>query len=70
MEEKIIEIIYEKLKDTNFYNYDNDERLKNVEVNIYTNICNEKVIDIALEHEVFTITCFMSYADKEAFKNE
>lgn len=70
MENKLMEIIYDKIKDINFYNYDNDEKLKNVKVNLYTNICNEKVIDIALEHEVFTIHCFESYADKEAFKNE
>lgn len=65
MENKIINIIYELLKDNNLYNFDNDEELKNVCVNMYDNILNEKVIDIALEHEVFTIHCFKSYADKE-----
>jgi hypothetical protein len=64
MENKIINIIYELLKDKNLYNFDNDEELKNVCVNMYDNILNEKVIDIALEHEVFTIHCFKSYADK------
>lgn len=65
MENKLINIIYELLKDKNLYNFDNDEDLKNVCVNMYYNILNEKVIDIALEHEVFTIHCFKSYADKE-----
>lgn len=65
MENKLIEIIYELLKDKNLYNFDNDEELKNVCINMYDNILNEKVIDIALEHEVFTIHCFKSYKDKE-----
>lgn len=65
MENKIINIIYELLKDKKLYNFDNDEELKNVCVNMYANILNEKVIDIALENEVFTIHCFKSYADKE-----
>lgn len=66
MENKLMEIIYDKIKDMSFYNYDNDENLNNVSINLYTNICNEKVIDICLEHETYTIHCFKSYADKES----
>lgn len=66
MENKLMEIIYDKIKDINFYNYDNDEDFKNVSINLYTNICQEKVISIALEHKVYTIHCFESYADKES----
>jgi hypothetical protein len=65
MENKLMEIIYDKIKDINFYNYDNDEDFKNVCTNLYENIEREYVIDIALENKVFTIHCFESYADKE-----
>ena len=66
MEDKIINVIYDTIKDKNFYNYDNDDKLKNICINEYTNILGNKVIDIALEHEVYTITCVKTYADKEA----
>lgn len=65
MSDKIINMIYDTIKDKNFYNYDNDEELRNVEVKEYTNILGDKVIDIILEHETYTITCFKSYADNE-----
>lgn len=65
MSDKIIDIIYDTIKDKNFYNYDNDEELRNVEVKEYTNILGDKVIDFVLEHETYTITCFKSYADNE-----
>ena len=63
MENKIIEMIYDNIINGDFCN---DEDFENVCINLYTNICNEKVIDIALEHEVYTIHCFESYADKES----
>lgn len=66
MDNKIINIIYDTIKNKNFYNYDNDEELRNVEVKTYFNISDEQVIDIILEHETYTITCFKSYADNEA----
>lgn len=65
MKDKLIEIIYEEIKNKNLYNYDNDEKLKNVTIEIYTNILQEKVIDICLEHEVYTITAIKSFADRE-----
>ena len=65
MENKLMKIIYDKIKDINFYNYDNDEDLKNIRTNLYENIVGENVIDIALENKVYTIHCFQSYADKE-----
>lgn len=66
MEDKIIRIVFDKLCDTNLYNFDNDEELKNVkDIQLYTNLLGELVIDIVLEHETYTITCFKSYADEE-----
>lgn len=65
MENKLMKIIYDKIKDINFYNYDNDEDFKNVYTNLYENIFGDYVIDIALENKVYTIHCFQSYADKE-----
>jgi len=66
MEDKIIETIYSKIKDINFYNYNNDDNFKDVCVNLYTNILGEQVIDVILKHETYTITCFKSYADEES----
>lgn len=66
MENKLVHIIYDKIKDINFYNYDNDEELKDVSINEYTNILGNKVIDIVLKHETYTITCYKTYADKES----
>ena len=40
MRDKIMEIIYDKIKDINFYNYDNDEKLKNIEEQV-NKIVNE-----------------------------
>ena len=65
MDNKIINIIYDTIKNKNFYNYDNDEELRNAEVKEYTNALGNKVIDVILEHETYTINCFKSYADKE-----
>lgn len=65
MDNKIINIVYDTIKDKNFYNYDNDEELRNAEVKEYINALGNKVIDVILEHETYTITCFKSYADKE-----
>lgn len=70
MRDKIMEIVYNKIKDINFYNYDNDEELNNVGVRLYTNLLQELVIDIELEHEIYTIHCFKSYADSEVNKND
>ena len=67
MEDKIIRMVFDKLGDSNLYNFDNDEKLKNVkDIQLYTNLLGELVIDIVLEHETYTITCFKSYADEEA----
>ena len=66
MEDKIIRMVFDKLGDSNLYNFDNDEKLKNVkDIQLYTNLLGELVIDIVLEHETYTITCFKSYADEE-----
>ena len=65
MENKLIDIIYDKIKDINFYNYDNDEELKNVELRKYTNIVGNEVIEIKLEHETYLIRNIEVYRDSE-----
>lgn len=72
MEDKIMEIVFNAIKDINFYNYDNDKKLKNVAVGIYENIRNEKCIDIMLPNETYTLRLVKSYVgvEKELIDNE
>lgn len=65
MENKLIDIIYDKIKDVNFYNYDNDVELKNIELREYTNILNEKCIEFKFEHETYIVNCIKVYTDGE-----
>lgn len=65
MEDKIIDIIFDAIEFKNFYNYDNDEELKNVAIKEYTNILGNKVIDIAIANETYTITCIKTYSGEE-----
>ena len=65
MENKLIDIIYDKIKDINFYNYSNGEELKSVGLTEYTNILGNKVIDIILQNETYTITCNKTYVGSE-----
>lgn len=60
-----MEIVFEAIKDINFYNYDNDKKLKNVAVGIYENIRNERLIDIMLENETYTLQITKSYVGLE-----
>lgn len=57
MEDKIIDIIYNLIKDKNLYNYDNDEELKSAEVEEYKNLLNESVIKIKIGKNDYIITC-------------
>lgn len=61
MEDILINIIYELLENKNLYNYNNDEKLKGVEIKKYTNILGEKVIDFIIDNERYTLTCFETY---------
>lgn len=61
MENKLIDIIYDKIKDINFYNYDNDEELNNISIKEYVNIEGYNVIDIDLKNETYTIECIKTY---------
>lgn len=61
MENKLISIIYDTLKDKNLYNYDNDEELKNVEIETYYNLLQEKCIRVRTKNEEYIITCNMVY---------
>ena len=61
MENKLIDIIFELLKDRNLYNYDNDNDLKNVTIEKYINILGQHVIDFKINDTVYTITCNATY---------
>lgn len=63
MEDRIIDIIYELLKEKNLYNYDNDEELKSAEVEEYKNLLNENVIKIKVGKTEYVVTCNVVYTD-------
>ena len=63
MEDKIIDIIYNLIKDKNLYNYDNDEELKSAEVEEYKNLLNENVIRIKVGKTEYAVTCNVVYTD-------
>lgn len=65
MENTLINIIYELLENKNLYNYDNDEKLKNVEIEKYTNILGNEVIDFIIGNRRYTLTCFETYKGSE-----
>lgn len=57
MEDKMIDIIYDLIKDKNLYNYDNDERLRDVKIDVFTNILGNKVISLKIENSTYLICC-------------
>lgn len=57
MEDKIIDIIYDLIKDKNLYNYDNDEDLKNVNIKVFTNILGNKVMSLKIENTEYLVSC-------------
>ena len=57
MEDKIIDIIYDLIKDKNLYNYDNDEDLKNVEIKVFTNILGDKVMSLKIGNSEYLVSC-------------
>lgn len=61
MNNKLIDIIYDNIKDKNFYNYDNDKRLKNIDVGKFENILGDNVISIKIDNTYYTINCIESY---------
>ena len=61
MENKLISIIFDLLDSKNLYNYDNDDELKNVEIETYYNLLQEKCIRICTKNEEYMITCNMVY---------
>lgn len=61
MENKIISMIFDLLDSKNLYNYDNDEELRNVEIETYYNLLQEKCIRIRTKNEEYMITCNMVY---------
>lgn len=63
MEDKIIDIIYDLIKDKNLYNYDNDEDLKNVEIKVFTNILGNKVMSLKIENTEYLVSCEAIWRD-------
>lgn len=57
MEDKIIDIIYDLIKDKNLYNYDNDEDLKNVKIEVFTNILGNKVMSLRIGNSEYLVNC-------------
>lgn len=57
MEDKIIDIIYDLIKDKNLYNYDNDEDLKNVKIRVFTNILGDKVMSLNIGNTEYLVSC-------------
>lgn len=57
MEDKIIDIIYDLIKDKNLYNYDNDEDLKNVKIEVFTNILGDKVMSLNIGNSEYPVSC-------------
>lgn len=57
MEDKIIDIIYDLIKDKNLYNYDNDEDLKNVDIKVFTNILGDKVMSLKIGNSEYLVSC-------------
>ena len=65
MEDLFIDIIYDLLKDQNLYNYNNDEKLKRAEIRKFTDLENEKVIQIKVGKEYYVVHCFKSFVESE-----
>ena len=57
MEDKIIDIIYDLIKDKNLYNYDNDEDLKNIKIEVFTNILGDKVMSLNIGNSEYLVSC-------------
>lgn len=57
MEDKIIDIIYDLIKDKNLYNYDNDKDLKNVKIEVFTNILGDKVMSLKIGNSEYLVGC-------------
>lgn len=63
MEDKIIDIIYDLIKDKNLYNYDNDEDLKNVKIKVFTNILGDKVMSLNIGNTMYLVSCEKIWRD-------
>lgn len=57
MKDMIIDIIYDKIKDYNFYNYSNEEVMKNVKFEKYENILGENCIKIKINNIEYVVSC-------------
>lgn len=64
IKEKIINIIYDNIKDYNFYNYDNDKSLKNIEIRKFNNILNDDVIEIKINKSIYIINCMHVFEER------
>lgn len=57
MEYEIIDIIYDKIKDYNFYNYSNEEVMKDVKIEKYENILGGNCIKIKINNIEYVVSC-------------
>ena len=53
----IIDIIYDKIKDYNFYNYSNEEVMKDVKFENYEIILGEYFIKIKINNIEYVVSC-------------
>lgn len=63
MEDKIIDIIYDLIKDKNLYNYDNDKDLKDVKIKVFTNILGDKVMSLNVGNTMYLVSCEKIWRD-------
>ena len=64
MENLLINIIYDYIKDENLYNYNNEEELKGAKITKITNLLNEEVIQIKVGKEYYTISCNKTFVER------
>lgn len=63
MENKIMDIIFDSIKDKNLYNYDNDKRLENCKITKFENILGNNVIGIKTKDKEYIVSCACVYSD-------
>ena len=61
MENAIIDVIYELIRDKNLYNYNNNEEMKSAEIEEYKNLEDENVIKIKIGKTEYIVTCTAVY---------
>ena len=65
MENAIIDVIYELIRDKNLYNYNNNEEMKSAEIEEYKNLEDENVIKIKIGKTEYVVTCTAIWRGEE-----